>query len=554
MLSKHPTTQQDCLTEDGRDRISNFVTDPCGPIYAFKETLPAAISAAAMARLSRSSDDLRVLLLKEFSPLPEVQPSPAAGREIGLLRRVITEYGDDSVQQLCSLSVVVESASNLLTKLLERPRIGAAYLEQSTRYIFFDQQTQAFGDDSPHYRYVVPAELNEEEAADYRQRMDTLFKRYSHVVRTLVEYLTEKSTEPKESRDLAWRNAIRAQACDAARGMLPAATTSTVGIHASAQALDSLIMHLLGHPLKEAQNAGAALLSQVRQVAPVFFERTDRLDRGAATTAYLRETKDSVAQLLNSKPELYTKGVWIKDVSLVEYAPQQEEWIAQSLAYPFGMTLLPETQLTNEILSRRPINLPRKELTKDQAKELIQAYAGERQNRRHRPGRMFEEPHYTFEFFTSYGEFRDLQRHRTVDAFEWQELSPIQMDFDVPDLVKEASLEKYFKESFEQSQLLWASLMNSHGSTVAQYAVLFGFKMAWRWTINLREATHIIELRTTPQGHPAYRRICQKMFEQIRAVHPILASTIKFVNCGEDPELTRLAAERAAAFKLAQQK
>ena len=48
------------------------------------------------------------------------------------------EYGDDSVAQLGGVHLACEQASNLLTKVLEWGRL-MAYLEQSTRYIAYDQ-------------------------------------------------------------------------------------------------------------------------------------------------------------------------------------------------------------------------------------------------------------------------------------------------------------------------------------------------------------------------------------------------------------------------------
>jgi thymidylate synthase ThyX len=508
-----------------QERLARFVTSTTEPVYALTEQLPCSIAAAAMARLSRCGDDLRTILLREFLPQEPKEPPSAGfggtGKEEGLLRRVITAYGDDSVQQLVGLHVVVEGASNLLTKLLERPRVGAAYLEQSTRYIFFDTKVG----DPPHYRYVVPTELNDEQRIHYCAEMDGMFERYSQAVHRLVEHLETKSAEP--SKDAAWRAAIRAQACDAARCLLPAATSSTVGIFASAQALDSLIMHLNGHALGEARNVGNALLTSARQVAPLFFERTDLPERGGATTAYLRETADQVQRYCASNP---FERLGSKAVELVDYWPRNEEELGGALGFAAGVGA---TGASNKF------------------QELVNIYAGQRLNRRHKPGRAFELAHYTFQHRTAYAEFRDLQRHRLVDAFDWCKLEPGE-DWDLPQLAEDAGLTHLYSQSFCASYELHEWLNARCGPTVAQYAVLFGHKLNWRWSMNLREAMHIIELRTTPQGHPSYRKLCQDMYAEIARVHPVLASTMKFVNCGEDPELSRLAAERATAFKLSQ--
>ena len=95
-----------------------------------------------------------------------------------------------------------------------------------------------------------------------------------------------------------------------------------------------------------------------------------------------------------------------------------------------------------------------------------------------------------------------------------------------------------------------SSLQQAGKELEAQYAVLFGHKMRWKVTMNAREAMHFIELRTSPQGHPGYRKIAKLMYDEIAMVHPMVSEAMKFVNQDEDPELTRLAAERYTQYKL----
>ena len=56
---------------------------------------------------------------------------------------------------------------------------------------------------------------------------------------------------------------------------------------------------------------------------------------------------------------------------------------------------------------------------------------------------------------------------------------------------------------------------------VAPYAVAMAYRVRFYMEMNAREAMHVIELRTAPQGHPAYRRVCQQMHTLIadRAGH-----------------------------------
>ena len=181
--------------------------------------------------------------------------------------------------------------------------------------------------------------------------------------------------------------------------------------------------------------------------------------------------------------------------------------------------------------------------------EVFQAYMGERLNRRHRPGRALEKAHYSFDLVCDYGIFRDLQRHRMVDDLNWQQLTP-RYGYDVPALVEEAGLADKFQQCFDISLKLHSQLQSAGYGLEAQYATLLGHKMRWKFTMNAREAFHFMELRTSPQGHPGYRKLTMQMYEKLAEVHPLLAESMKFINSDEDPELTRLAAERYTQFKL----
>ncbi len=509
-------------TEAGKAELAKFVTNTDSPVYGFTEKMAPTTIAAAMARLSRRADDMRVTLLDEF--IGKVD------KDAQLLQRVITAYGDDSVQQLTGQYMVVEDASNLLTKKLEWGRL-AAYLEQSTRYIYFDQK-----DADGHYRYYIPSSLKGKLRSQYVKIMNQMFDIYSKLVADLTTHVRTTSTVPEKERDGAWRAATKAQACDAVRPLLPVATKSTVGIFASGQALESLIMHLLSDELPEARIAGQQLLDEARKVAPVFLERADKPERGGATIAYRANTYSAVQKLAAELlPPNHTAAV--EPVTLTNYLPHNELDIVADILYEHSDQSLValRAEVTNWPYQRKV--------------EVLTAYMGERLNRRHRPGRALETIHYSFDLVCDYGIFRDLQRHRMVDDLEWQALSP-RLGYDVPKLVEEAGGSDAFDQCFDLSLQLYSALQAAGHQLEAQYATLLGHKMRWKVTYNAREAFHLHELRTSPQGHPGYRKLVQQMHEKVAEVHPLLADAMKFVNQGEDPELARLAAERYTQYKL----
>ena len=149
-----------------------------------------------------------------------------------------------------------------------------------------------------------------------------------------------------------------------------------------------------------------------------------------------------------------------------------------------------------------------------------------------------------------YGIFRDLQRHRVLDIPEWQKLTAA-YGYDVPKLVKDAGMEEMFQNGFGLSEDLHNYMAGIGLEEEAQYATLLGHRMRFRFVENAREAFHLHELRTQPQGHPGYRKVVKEMHRLLSEIHPITGAAMKFVNRGEDPELTRIAAELATQRKLA---
>lgn len=511
------------MTEAGKEYLRAYITSTESNVYAFNDQISPVTIAAAMARLSRRGDDMRVTILDEFA-------SEDARKDEKLLQRVITAYGDDSVQQLVGQHVVVEGASNLLTKKLEWGRL-ASYLEQSTRYIYFDQK-----DEAGNYKYVIPSGMSPKTKLKYIQTMDKIFDLYSTMVRKLTDYCREQSTVPQDERDVAWKGATRAQACDAVRPVLPVATKSTVGIFASGQALENMIMNLLADELPESRETGQKILDESRSVLKTFLERADKPERGGATVAYRSETKAGVKKLADEMlPTTHSHEE--TGATLTSYWPKNE------------LDLVPNILYEHSDMSLQNITSAVEEWSYAEKEKVFTAYIGERLNRRHKPGRAFEVAHYSWDIICDYGIFRDLQRHRLVDDLNWQKLTP-RYGYDTPQLIQDADLTDMFDECFELSLKLHGELMTEGLEDTAQYATLLGHKMRWKITYNARQAFHFHELRTTPHGHPGYRKLVKEMHEKVAEKHPLIGAAMKFVNQDEDPELTRLAAERYTQFKL----
>ena len=278
------------FTDAERQLLAPHCSNLDGPVFALTN-LPETVKGALFARYSRHPGTLRRLMLDEFAGdlQDPVGSSPAgsegAGRATQLYERIFLGYGDDSVAQLGGAHVACEWVSNLLTKILQRPRL-AAYLEQSTRYIAYDVPMPADRPgDRPRYRYYTDPELGPE----YELAMDELFSIYSASIPVVTAWAAQEFPIADGDSPAAHERAIRAKALDLLRGLLPAASLSHMGIYASGQTYEQLIMHLLAHPLPEARTYGELLLTEVQAVIPSFVARVPRPERGGEWIEYLRE-------------------------------------------------------------------------------------------------------------------------------------------------------------------------------------------------------------------------------------------------------------------------
>jgi thymidylate synthase ThyX len=510
------------------DALAPYFTNHDQNVFALIN-LPETVKGALFARYSRSAKSLRRLFLDEF--LEQVQGAGAgAAAGVGathaekLYMRVFNEYGDDSVAQLGGVHLACEDVSNLLTKVLERGRL-AAYLEQSTRYVPYTQRR----DDA--WRYLVPAELDGHPLrARYVAALDLAFETYARWIDPMRAWFEARYPKAPGDSDGVYRSAIRAKALDTLRGLLPAATRSNVGIYGTGQAYESLLLRMRAHPLVEMRDCADVMLAELRKVVPAFFTRVDQPDRGGKWSAYFSDTRARMAEVTTRMTASASPGDR-DEVTLSDFDPDGEVKVVAAALY--ASSALPDDQLLS--IARA--------MSVDERAAVLAAYVGDRANRRHKPGRAFERTGYRFDVLTDYGAFRDLQRHRLC-TIDWQALS-VAHGYTQPEAIVEAGGDGEWKRVMSACAEVHDALMAAGLAQVAQYAVPMAYRVRFVMDMNAREAMHVIELRTAPQGHPAYRRVCQQMHDLIgaRAGHHAIAAAMKYADHSV-VELERLQEER----------
>ena len=170
-------------------------------------------------------------------------------------------------------------------------------------------------------------------------------------------------------------------------------------------------------------------------------------------------------------------------------------------------------------------------MSADDRARVLRAYVGDRAQPPAQAGPRLRAHGYRFDVLTDYGAFRDLQRHRLL-TLEWQPLDA------APRLhragrrsARPAALDDW-REVMDASAELYDALHARGLADVAPYAVAMAYRVRFYMDMNAREAMHVIELRTAPQGHPAYRRVCQRMHTLIaeRPGHRAIAAAMQFAD------------------------
>jgi len=590
------TPSSEVLSPDETRLVGPFFTNATRSIVALKN-LPEVIKGALFSRYSRSTKGVRRLFLDEFLPRrdlgiadPGREPIAAStARAEDFYRRILSDYGDDSVGELGGAHLACQEVSQIAAKTIEHGRIGISYLEKSSRYVPFDDKVNA------QYRYYRPRKILESPFdAKYVATLDALFDAYARNLPRLIEHLTQRypiaSLEFEnaatgavsryaeiqddgflKSAQAAYRQAVRARACDMLRCFLPMATLTNVGVWGNGRALEYLLIRLYADPLDEIQTIARAAHYELEQVIGPFVKRAND-DKGKAFQAFLRETRarefDLAREFLprresasvisrsdlrdekhlhrtqvqvsrNGQSEI-SRGVYTEQserarndsnekVTLVSYDADALERVVAAILYPASD--LPKTQALARV----------RELTDDDKARIVRAYVGERKNRRHKPGRAFEHAACEFDLLINIGEYRDLQRHRVVTPE--RQMFTTAHGYDVNDDINRVpEIRADYARCMEQAATLRERLASAMPFE-AQYVVPFGFRVRYNIRLNLREAYHLIELRSAPQGHPDYRNTAQAMFRALQGVHPILVEPMKFVDLTPDVPLGRLRAE-----------
>ena len=509
----------------------------------FAVTTPQQVDRGAlMSRYSRTDKSMRRVFLDEFLA------NKKRGEEF--YTRVLIEYGDDSVAELGAAQIAVEGLSNIAVKKIEDRRIGLSYLEKSSRYVAWNKKENGV------YKFYRDSTIMSSKFADnYLESCNLDFDVYSQNIEPMIKYVREKYpiekysfkdssgvekhfTNLKDSADIKsaeiiYRGSTKAKALDILRGLLPASTLTNVGITGNGRAFEYLLTILHSSDLEEEKILAAKIKRELDSTIKSFVRRSD--DKyGKAMQNYLQNIRKTALKF--TKRYVSGDSPKMSLTKLVDYEPESAaiDKVITAILYEQSPGIPYHKILSNV-----------KKMLLGKKNQMLLTFSKLRKNRRYRPGRAFEMVNYTFDLINNFGMFRDFHRHRVLTLE--RQLLTTNHGFKMPKEISILGIDKDFKDCMYKSKEVFNVVRKKHPAH-AQYVVNFAYNYPYFMRLNLREACHLIELRTVPQGHVDYRDVAQNMFKEIKKVHPNLSKIIRYVDL-KKYELERFESEKRTEEK-----
>ncbi len=517
------------FTSEEKALLAQYVTSCESDVFVIKNL--QGIVGAVFARYSRAKGTFRETLLKEFIKEGVIDPKHAEE----LIARILIAYGDDSVGELEGAHASIERHSMLATKEYEDRRINLSPIEQSTRYVFYDQK-----DEEGRWLYWRGPELTESSfGTEYLATMDFIFETYARLVEPMKDFFKklkpleeaeydingdgkkEKLSELADEKDrkafaVTYNTDVRTKACDTLRHLLPLSTLTNVGIFGNGRAFQHLLTHLFSADLPEAHEVARQLFEATSEVIPAYVKRASRNEYVVS----VRGAMFALAHELGIDKDHGSNAN--AQIGLLPMATDQASYDIQTIA----AMLFPYAALSFEKLIEKVSSM-----SKEMRRRVIDTYIGSRKTRRDRPGRALEHGYpYTFDMLTDWGVYKDLMRHRMNT--QQRQLFTTRLGFFVAPEIEEAGFSADILECVRKASELFERI-HKENPLLAQYAVLHGNFVRWSMGLNDRALMHLAELRSTPQGHPNYRKIAQEMHRLIAARSSWRGEAMKFVDYGD---------------------
>ncbi|KAF0107718.1 MAG: thymidylate synthase complementing protein ThyX family protein [Anaerolineaceae bacterium] len=453
-----------------------------------KELSPETI-AVTFAKTSRSPESFR-----------DIAAGLSGEQSAEFHEKWVVGYGHASVAEHAVLHIAIENVSRLAVECIESNRL-ASYTEKSTRY-------QKWGADD----FFVPPELDGHPLrAETVRTCRLLFQTYADSLAPVRALAEKQSPRREDENEEAYDRRIRSQYVDSCRFLLPAASLANVGMTANARVLENAIRKMLSHPLAEVRAIG----EEVRRVAKA---EVPTLVKYAEAVPYLTETSEEFYRgereergenhKLISADSACSAVNWCQ---LIHYDPEGETKALAAALYRFGG--MDYAAALEHVRA----------MTEAGRGQLAESLLG-RLGRHDTPLRELEHTSYTFDLILDQGGYAEFKRHRMMT--QTPQALTARLGYALPRRIVEAGFEVRYRAAMDAAAETYEKLAdwNPH---IAGYVVPNGFNRRVLFSMNLREAFAFCRLRSAANAHFSIRRVAQRVAEEIRRVHPLLAKSMR---------------------------
>jgi thymidylate synthase ThyX len=435
--------------------------------------------AVAFAKTSRFPDSFR-----------EIAAELTDEKSAQFHEKWVVGYGHASVAEHAVLHIAIENASRVAMEAIESNRL-ASYTEKSTRY-------QKWDSDSFH----IPSELDGHPLRDeYIATCRMLFETYARSLEPVKATVMATATRRPNETDEAYDRRIRSQYVDVCRFLLPAASLANVGMTANGRVLENAIRKWRSHPLAEIREIGETVKAVAQAEIPTLVKYAEPVE-------YLVETGKEFTEMERRPGADDPDPDWCE---LVDFKRDGENRILAAALYHYGTGSYSEAFL--QVQSAPDV----------ERRQLAESLLG-RLGRHDVPLRELEHTSYTFDLLMDQGAYAEFKRHRMMT--QTPQIQTAALGYAVPRRIVEAGFDADYRRAMDSAQVMWAKL-NDFNPQVAQYVVPNGFNRRVLATFNLREAFAFCQLRAAANAHFSIRRVAQRIYEEIKSVHPLLMQYLK---------------------------
>ncbi len=401
----------------------------------------------------------------------------------------VVGYGHASVAEHAVLHLAFENISRLAVETIESSRL-ASYTEKSTRYQKWDPEG-----------FYVPAEIEGTPHAEvYRRTCALLFSAYHEALEPLAGVVKQAHPQRDGESDEKWDGRIRSHYVDAGRYLLPAAALANVGMTANARVLEHALRKLLASRLGEVRAIGAEVQAAALREVPTLLKY-------ASPSAYLEQTDTALAAASDRVP-----------------ATRPGDWLTLTAEDPDGeVRVLAAALYSHAAAGIEALEAHVRGLDSSGRQALAEALLG-RLGRFDIPLRALEHQTFSAEVVLDQGAYFELKRHRLMTQTP-QRLTA-DLGYAVPRLFTQAGIQPAYDRAMEAAAEAYR-LLAAWNSDVAAYVVPNGFNRRVLMTFNLRQAYHLIELRSAAHAHFAMRRVALRLSDEIRRASPLLAAWLR---------------------------